>query len=41
MALSGSQVVAKHKAAVNACSGKTSWALLECIVDSMHREYKE
>jgi len=40
MALTGSQVVAKHKSAINSCSGKTSWDLLECLVDAMHREYK-
>lgn len=40
MALSGAEVVAKHKAAIASCSGQTSWALLSCIVDAMHREYK-
>ena len=40
MALSGSQVVAKHKSALSRCNGKTSWDLLECIIDSMHTEYK-
>jgi len=40
MALTGSQVVSKHKAAIASCAGKTGWARLECIVDAMHREYE-
>lgn len=40
MALSGSKVVEKHKKAMKECDGKTSWSLLECIVDEMHKEYK-
>jgi hypothetical protein len=41
MPLSGSQVVAKHKAAVSRCAGKSGWDALACIVDEMRREYKE
>ncbi len=40
MALSGAEVVRKHKEVISACSGKTSWDLLECIVDGMHNKYK-
>jgi len=40
MPYTGSQVVAKHKAAVERCKGKAGWAALECIVDEMHKEYK-
>jgi len=40
MALTGAQVVAKHRAAVDRCRGKSGWSALECIVDEMHREYK-
>jgi len=39
MALSGSQVVSKHKAAIGRCSGKIGWAALKCIVNAMHRQY--
>ena len=40
MALSGATVVRKHKAALGRCTDKTSWDLLECIIDEMHKEYK-
>jgi len=40
MAYIGSQVVTKHKSAVARCAGKGGWDALECIVDSMHNEYK-
>ena len=41
MALTGSEVVRKHQAAISSCSGQTSWNLLSCIVDAMHNEYKK
>ncbi|MEM4819540.1 MAG: hypothetical protein QXQ91_04455 [Nanopusillaceae archaeon] len=37
----GREVVAKHKAAVSKCRGKSGWDALECIVDSMQEEYKK
>lgn len=40
MALSGSQVVSKHKAAIDRCAGKGGFDALACIVDAMHAEYK-
>ena len=39
MARSGAEVVRKHKSAIGACDGKDGWAKLECIVDSMQKEY--
>lgn len=40
MALTGSQVVSKHKSAISKCSGKSGFDALECMVDAMHNEYK-
>lgn len=39
MALTGSEVVTKHKSAVGRCAGKFGWDALSCIVDEMHKEY--
>ena len=39
MALTGSEVVAKHKAAIGRCKGKVGFDALGCIVDEMQTEY--